>query len=50
MIVDGENLDYTTIKSLSRLLQFLNESHNRTYSFYMNSMNGFYTDSTIENH
>ena len=45
MIVDGQNRHYTAIKSMSRLLKFLNATHKGAYHFCMNYLNGFRTES-----
>ena len=50
MLVDGENRHYTAIKSISRLLMFLNATHKGAYHFCMNCHKGFWTESARDKH
>ena len=50
MIVDGEKRHYTAVKSISRLLKFLNATHKGAYHFCMNCLNGFRTESARDKH
>ena len=50
MLVDGENRHYTAIKSISRLLMFLNATHKGAYHFCMNCHKGFRTESARDKH
>ena len=44
MIVDGEKMHHTAIKSISRLSSKLNEKTRRAYHFCMNCLNSFPTE------
>ena len=48
MIGDGENRQYTAIKSISRLLSKLNGKTRRAYHFCMNCLNGFRKASVLQ--